>query len=173
MVNAETPNTEGIKKLNELIKDIGTAMLVTADADGTLRSRPMGTQQIESDGDLWFFTGKNTGKTHAIEHDQHVNISYSSPKDNRYVSVSGRAELVEDKKKVEELWNPLLKAWFPEGIDDPSIALIKVKVEQAEFWDIKSSTMIQLAGFVKAIFTGKQIQPDKSQHDKISLNKHH
>lgn len=172
MVSVENPHNEGIKKLNELIKDIETAMLVTADTDGTLRSRPMGTQQIESDGDLWFFTGKNSSKTHAIEHDQHVNISYSSPKDNRYVSVSGRAEIIEDKKKIEELWNPMLKAWFPEGIDDPNITLIKVNVEQAEFWDIKSSTMIQLAGFVKAIFSGKQIQPDKSQHDKINLGKH-
>ena len=172
MVNVEKPHNEDIKKLNELIKDIETAMLVTADTDGTLRSRPMGTQQIESDGDLWFFTGKNSGKTHAIEHDQHVNISYSSPKDNRYVSVSGRAEIIDDKKKIEELWNPMLKAWFPEGIEDPNITLIKVNVEQAEFWDIKSSTMIQLAGFVKAIFSGKQIQPDKSQHDKINLGKH-
>lgn len=169
METAENPNNEGVKKLNELIKDIETAMLVTADADGTLRSRPMGTQQIESDGDLWFFTGKNTGKTHAIEHDQHVNVTYSSPKDNRYVSVSGRAELVADKRKVEELWNPLLKAWFPEGVDDPNIILIRVHVESAEFWDLNSSTMVQLMGFAKSIFTGKQIQPDKSQHDRISL----
>ena len=169
METAENPMNEGIKKLNELIKDIETAMLVTADADGTLRSRPMGTQQIESDGDLWFFTGKNTGKTHAIEHDQHVNVTYASPKDNRYVSVSGRAELVEDKAKVKELWNPILKAWFPEGVDDPDIILIRVHVESAEFWDLKSSTMIQLAGFAKAIFTGKTVQPDKSQHDRISI----
>jgi general stress protein 26 len=169
METAENPNNEGVKKLNELIKSIETAMLVTADTDGTLRSRPMGTQQIESDGDLWFFTGRNTGKTQAIEHDQHVNISYSSPKDNRFVSVSGRAELIEDKKKVEELWNPLLKAWFPEGIEDPNLTLIRVHVESAEYWDFHSSTMVQLMGFAKSIFTGKQIQPDKSQHDKISL----
>jgi general stress protein 26 len=169
METAENPSNEGVKKLNELIKSIETAMLVTADADGTLRSRPMGTQQIESDGDLWFFTGRDTGKAHAIEHDQHVNISYSSPKDNRYVSVSGRAELIENKKKVEELWNPLLKAWFPEGIEDPNLTLIRVHVESAEYWDFNSSTMVQLMGFAKSIFTGKQIQPDKNQHDKISL----
>jgi general stress protein 26 len=169
METAENPSNEGVKKLNELIKSIETAMLVTADADGTLRSRPMGTQQIESDGDLWFFTGRDTGKAHAIEHDQHVNISYSSQKDNRYVSVSGRAELIENKKKVEELWNPLLKAWFPEGIEDPNLTLIRVHVESAEYWDFNSSTMVQLMGFAKSIFTGKQIQPDKNQHDKISL----
>jgi general stress protein 26 len=169
METAENPNTEGIRKLNELIKSIETAMLVTADADGTLRSRPMGTQQIESDGDLWFFTGKDTGKTHAIEHDQHVNISYSSPKDHRFVSVSGRAELVDDKKKIDELWNPLLRAWFPEGVNDPNITLIRVHIESAEYWDLSSSTMVQLVGFAKAIFTGKQIEIGKNQHDKISL----
>ena len=82
-----------IKKLGELIEDIKIAMLTTVEEDGSLRSRPMGTQQVEFDGDLWFFTGQSTAKVDEIQQDQHVNISYANPDDNRYVSVSGRARL--------------------------------------------------------------------------------
>lgn len=158
---------DGIAKLRELIKGIKIAMLTTVEADGTLRSRPMGTQQTEFDGDLWFFTGKNSGKVAEIQHDQHVNVSYAAPDDNRYVSVSGRAELIDDKTKEKELWNPFIKAWFPKGLDDPDLLLLKVRVEAAEYWDAPSSTMVNLVGFAKAVLTGNR--PDIGENEKLSL----
>lgn len=157
---------ESIEKLNELIKDVGIAMLTTMDG-GVLRSRPMQTQKFEFDGDLWFFTGKNTHKADEIELDNRVNVSYAAPDDNTYVSVSGVASIVQDKAKIEELWNPILKAWFPEGLDDPNLRLMKVSVEQAEYWDATSSTIIQIAGFVKALVTGQRA--DGGENKKITL----
>ncbi len=162
---AET--NEGVKKLGELIKDIEFAMLTTAEADGTLRSRPMATQQVEFDGDLYFFTRADTPKVDEIEREHHVNVSYAEPKDQRYVSVSGTARLSRDQAKIEELWSPILKAWFPEGLDDPQLALLKVTVSQAEYWDTPSSKMVQLAGFVKAMVTGESYKP--GEHEKLDL----
>ncbi|WP_231510307.1 pyridoxamine 5'-phosphate oxidase family protein [Fischerella sp. PCC 9605] len=70
-----------------------------------------------------------------INRNHHVNVSYAAPDKQRYVSLCGTAELVRDRQKLEELWQPQLKAWFPKGIDEPDIALLKVSVEKAEYWD--------------------------------------
>lgn len=146
---------ESVEKLRELIDGIDFCMLTTID-EGHLRSRPMSTQEFEFDGDLWFFTSDNTHKLSEIAKDPRVNVAYSQPSKDQYVSVSGRAEMVKDRAKIEELWSPILKAWFPEGLDDPHLCLMKVSVEQAESWDTPSGKIVQLIGFVKALATGQE-----------------
>lgn len=167
MVDNETGRDESVKKLGEMIEDIDFAMLTTAEEDGTLRSRPMSTQQVEFNGDLWFFTRADSPKVEEIEQERHVNVSYAKPEAQRYVSVSGRARLVRDPEKIRELWKPVLRAWFPKGLDDPDLALLKVSVEQAEYWDSPSSTMMHLIGFVKALATGQSYDPGENR--KINL----
>lgn len=147
---------ENLNKLIDMIKDVDIAMMTTKEDDGSLRSRPMRTQKTNPDGTLWFFTGYESAKSHEIkDNDSHINLSYSDPDDELYVSVSGRASLSRDKQKIEELWNPTLKAWFPQGKDDPNIGLIKVTIDKAEYWDAPNSTLIQLYGMAKAAITGE------------------
>ena len=165
----QADHNESIRKLGEMIKGIEFAMLTTAEADGTLRSRPMRTQQADFDGDLWFFTRASAPKVDEVKQDQNVNVSYAAPDDQRYVSISGQAQLVRDRKKIEELWNPPLKAWFPKGLEDPDLALLKVSVEQAEYWDAPSSAMAHLVGLAKATVTGKQYEA--GDHEKLDLHK--
>lgn len=158
---------DAVKKLGELIEDIEFAMLTTVEEDGSLRARPMQTQKAGLDGALWFFTHAGTSKVEEIERERHVGVAYAKPEDNRYVSVSGTARTVRDRAKIEELWNPALKAWFPEGLEDPNIALIRVSVDHAEYWDAPSSTFVQLAGFVKAVATGETYKP--GENEKLNL----
>lgn len=143
-------------------------MLTTSRPDGTLHSRPMATQQSKFAGELWFFTAKDSLKVDETEQRPAVNVSYADASHNRYVSVSGRGMLVKDRKMEEELWNPLYKVWFPKGLDDPQLALLRVDVEEAEYWDAPSSTMVQVVGFVKALLTGKQYAP--GEHATISMS---
>lgn len=150
---------EEIAKLREMIKEIRLAMLTTIEDDGTLRSRPMAAQQTEDDIDLWFFIYGGSPKAQEVRRDDRVNVSFAENDANRWVSVSGRAVIVRDKAKMEELWNPILKAWFPKGLDEPDLALLKVDVEQAEYWDTASSKVVQLVGFVKAVATGQSYEP--------------
>lgn len=159
-------NNESIEKLKEMLEGIDFCMLTTIDG-GQLRSRPMSTQEFEFDGDLWFFTRDNTHKTDEIGKDPRVNVAYSKPDDNRYVSVSGTAEIVKDRAKMEELWSPILKAWFPDGLEDPNICLLKVAVEQAEYWDAPSSSIVQLFGMAKALATGTEMS--YGENKKITL----
>lgn len=150
-------NHEQIEKLRELIKDIDIAMLTTVDADGNLRSRPMGTQKVEFDGDLWFFTSADTAKVDEIEREHQVNVSYAAPSKHRYVSVSGTARLLNDRAKMKELWSPIYKAFFPEGLDDPKLRLLKIQVHKAEYWDSPSGLIPTIIAFAQTL-TGKEAE---------------
>ena len=158
---------ESTQKLAKLIKGIKIAMLTTVDTDQTLRSRPMATQETEFDGTLWFFNSRGSHKCLEIGKDNRVNVSYAEPSDNRYVSVSGTAQIVEDKAKIAELWTPAMKVWFPKGQEDPDVQLLKVSPTQAEYWDTGSSTLVHIAGFVKAMVTGER--PHPGDHAKVDL----
>jgi general stress protein 26 len=166
MASESTP-AEKVGRLVELIRGIETAMLTTVQADGTLRSRPMQHQKVDPDGTLWYFTGAAAAKVDEIRQDGHVNASYADPAHSKYVSITGEATIVRDPAKAKELWNPLLKAWFPKGLGDPDLALLKVRADRAEYWDVTSSTMVQLFGMVKAIVTGKQYDP--GENEKLDL----
>lgn len=154
-IEKNVDHEEQIKKINDLIKGIRIAMLTTEEEDGSLRSRPMATQEEEFDGTLWFFTYADSGKVFEVQHDKHVNLSYADPGANTYVSVSGTARLIRDQQKARELWKPALKAWFPGGSDDPNLALLKVDVDKSEYWDSPSNKIVIALGLVKALATGK------------------
>ncbi len=147
-----------VEQLNELIHDIKFAMLATVHSDGAVHSCPMATQEADVDGHLWFFTATDTDKVDAIRENDNVCVAYAEPDGQRYVSVSGRAQLLNNPEKKKELWNPLYKAWFPRGLEDPKLVLIRVLITGAEYWHAPEGKMVQLLGFAKAAFTGEQYQ---------------
>jgi general stress protein 26 len=145
---------DGADKLYELIRDVRICMMTTTEPDGSLHSRPMWNQEADEAGDLWFFTRLSSPKVTEISKDGQVNLGYANPDKNDYVSISGRAEIVRDRAKIEEKWSPPLKAWFPDGKDDPQIALIRVHPDKGEYWDSPSSTIVHIYGYAKAALTG-------------------
>lgn len=141
---------EQISKLGELIKGVRIAMFTTRRVDGRLVSRPVATQEVEFDGDLWFATGRDTPKVQEMQANPQVNVSYAAADSNVFVSVSGKAQLVFDRAKVHELWSPAMKVYFPEGPDDPNLVLVKVSVETAEYWDGPGTMLGKALYFVVA-----------------------
>jgi len=168
MVATQPTQQDDIKTLADLIKETRIAIFSTVLPDGTIHSRPMGTQAEPFDGTAWFFTDVGSEKTHEIKNDQHVNVSYANPSANTYVCMIGKASVVHDRVKAKQLWTPFMKAWFPKGVEDPSLALIRVDVEQAEYWSGPSSTLVKIAGLAKALITGQRINPGKNE--KIDLD---
>ncbi|KAB2331261.1 pyridoxamine 5'-phosphate oxidase family protein [Bacillus mesophilum] len=154
---------EELETLRELIKDVDTAMLTTVSEDG-LVSRPMKTQEVEFDGDLWFFTKKETDKYEEIMHDQDVNVAYAG---KSYVSVRGRAEIVQDLNKKKELWNKALEKIMQTSYDDPNVVLIKVKAEAAEYWETGNFT--KKVAFLYKRMTG-QSSRSTDVNETIELN---
>lgn len=115
----------------------------------------MGCLQREFDGTLWFLTFRHSGKMKELSKDDRVLISYAKSSDYEYVSIYGRARLVEDRKKIKELWNEGLRVWFPKGPDDPELALITVDVETAKYWTDAASVFTYALAYVKARTTGE------------------
>jgi general stress protein 26 len=158
---------EAVAKLRELVKDVQFAMMTTVTPDGALRSRPMATLQVDDDGQLWFFTADDSGKSTDIAEEHAVNISYAEPKDQRYISVSGNATVERSPEKARELWKPVYKAYFPQGLDDPHLALLRVRVESAEYWDSPTSKAVQLFEMTRAALTGTT--PRLGDHAKLDI----
>ena len=159
---------EGIKKIGEFINEIDFTMMTTIDEDGELHSRPMSTQKTEFDGNVYFFAFDNTDKAKHINNNPNVNLAYSAPDKNTYVSLKGTAQILKDRQKMEELWNPGLTAWFPQGLETPHIALIKVTVKTAEYWDSPTGAIAYVVALVKAAATGKS--QDMGENETVNLN---
>lgn len=168
-MNAQAQKDDSFERLKDRIKDVKVAMLFTEEEDGSYRSRPMYTHQVDDEGFLWFFTWKNSDKVLAIQRNPRINLGYSDPDDDVYATISGDAELSLDKTKMKELWNPMLKAWFPEGLDDPNLALLKITVKKAEYWDAASSKMVRLIGFVKAIVSKEPYKGEGTDNEKLTF----
>lgn len=150
-----TFTTEELHDLRDRIKDVKFGMFTTQDAGSALSSRPLTVQQLDDAGSLWFFVSDQESFTRELLDNPSVNVSFADVDDHLYVSVSGRAELSRDRVKAEELWNPAVKAWFPQGLDDPHLALLRVNIQAAEYWDTANSKMVTLFAMAKAAITGK------------------
>jgi general stress protein 26 len=157
-MTAPQTQIDDLEKLREMIKDIDFCMLTTVDENGDLHSRPMSSNgDIDGNGDLWFFTYSSSHKVAEIGKAPKVNASFSDTDKHRYVSVTGAAQLVRDRAKIEELWRPQFKIWFPKGTDEPDIALLRVSAEKAEYWDSPSSSIARAFYFVSALVTGTEM----------------
>lgn len=166
MADAKTHEAE-LQKLRKIIQEIDLCMLTTIDGEGRLHSRPMSNnQEVEFDGDLWFFTYGSTPEVEEIRREPRVNVSFADTEGQRYVSLSGTAEVVRDREKMRELWRPHLKAWFPQGVEEPDIALLKVTAQHAEYWESPAGPVAHVIGFVNSLATGR---PAAGENEKLDL----
>jgi len=161
-------SNQNVEKLIEMVKDSKVCMLITNEKnDENLSGRPMSISKIDDDGAMWFFTKQSSYKVDEIEESKKVSIAITNESSNNYLMINGVATLVNDKTIMAKLWNPILKAWFPQGLDDPDMTLIKVMPSEVNYWDSSSSTMVVLFNMIKAIVTGKEY--DEGEHGKINL----
>lgn len=157
------------RHFHELLVGFDNAMLVTRSTAGELRARPMAIAQVEADNDLWFVTGMDSGKIDEIAGDAHVCVTFQSG--SQFASLSGRASVVRDAKKIDQLWNEAWKVWFPEGKSDPSLVLLRVEGQEGEYWDrsgVRGLKYLFQAG--KGYLQGTRPEIDQQQqHRKIDL----
>ena len=165
--NQEIPTRdEAIHKIAALVKDIHVAMLTTVGTDGSLHSRPMATQNTPFNGEVVFLTHENSGKVDEIKDDAEVNLCYSDAK-HAFVTLSGRATISNDRALIAALWSPMYKAWFPAGETDPAIRVLRVRVDQAEFWDAPSSALVRQVQVLTRAATGGKTTV--GEHARVNL----
>ncbi|AXC15238.1 general stress protein [Acidisarcina polymorpha] len=158
--------SEALSKINGLIKNIRIAMLTTAAPDGSLHSRPMATQNSEFTGELWFLTRDDSGKVFDIHHDAHVSLTYSDGK-HTYVALTGLGSVSRDQAKINELWNAMYMAWFPQGKEDPEIRVLRVRIDSAEYWDAPSNAVVRNFQILLAAVTAGQSKV--GENESVSL----
>ncbi|MCW3477151.1 pyridoxamine 5'-phosphate oxidase family protein [Limobrevibacterium gyesilva] len=137
----------------KLIGDIGTCMMVTND-DAWMRCRPMAGIARPDENAIWFYTDRGADKDNEVRRDPRVCLAYSDVKAQSFVSVSGRMEIVHDRRMIEELWNPGAQLYYPEGPDDPNILLLRFTPEFGEYWDAPSSKIVLAIKFLQAKISG-------------------
>lgn len=151
-------NTEAIEKLKELVADINICLFCTnLKTDDGSTCRPMTAIKVCEQGNLWFFSEKNSDKNKEIKVNKNAQLFFSSPSKGSYLVVNGDAEIILDKTKIEELWTPVAKIWFKEGKDDPNISIIKVKPTNCYYWDTDGNRMINFLKMVASVATGKNL----------------
>jgi general stress protein 26 len=160
-----TDTASEVTKVADLAKDIRIGMLTTIDDEGHFVSRPMAQQEVEFDGDLWFFAERDSRKVAHILANPHVGVTLTS--NDTWLSLDGEAEVIDDNAKAHELWNTWVQAWLPQGPDDPSTVLIKVTGHSAEYWDTPGGRIASIISFVKAKASGERY--DGGQNEKVEL----
>ena len=160
------------QKFGELIKDIKFVMFTTLDQNRSfINSRPMTILEKEFDGELWFFASHSSDLVRQIENYALVNLTFSNAKDFSFLSARGFAEVIQDKEKQEELWNPFYSSWFSQGLNDPDLCLIKVVVKSVDYWKSPESKLVRLVGFAQAMISGKKHNPALGDHEHLELRK--
>jgi general stress protein 26 len=150
------------------LKSLGIVQLTSSDGRGRLQSRPLAVQQADFDGALWFFVTRSSDLASDVERDPRVNVSCMDISEDFYLSASGTARLVHDKAMARDLWNFMSKAWFPGGIDDPELTLLKVAVDHAEVWSSDSNRMVRFFSIATAALLGSK-PPGADEHAVIRM----
>ena len=145
--------TDDQRKVADLLGGERFAMLTTSDGTGKLHSRPMAMQDVEFDGDLWFFATVGSRKVDHIKADPQVNVTVSS--NDVWVSLTGRATTTKDDEQKRELWNAGVEAWFPNGPEADDVLLIRIEADSAEYWDSPGGRVATVFSLAKAKVTGK------------------
>jgi general stress protein 26 len=145
-----------IRQLRRLLRNMPIGMLTTQTLTGPTHMRPMLVHDVDEAGWLWFVTDRQSRKACELSQNPHATIAFQSSKGDRYVSVQGTAIVVRDDMKLNDLWNPTLRSWFPRGRRDPEIVLLAVRVVRAEYWLVPRTRMARVVNMVKALLTGRR-----------------
>lgn len=163
-------SAEAIKKLKELSEKAKTCMFITRLNDKSpLNSRPIGLQQCDAEGNLWFISNKESRKNMQIENDNKVQLYFMNNSDYEYLSITGQAFIYDDKATIEAKWSEVANAWF-DGKDDPEVSIIRVAPEEVYYWDTKYGKFISMINFLAAIVTGKNTDNSDGIEGKIKIH---
>lgn len=159
---------ENISDLWKKIGNIKIGMFTTMHEEENLHSRPMTALEVDADGYLWFFSSLRSELASDIALQPMANISFAEPKDSFYISLSGHVDFIKDRAQYKKLWSPLAKAWFPRGIDDPDLVLIRFRIKDATYWDTETSRMVQIMEMLTA--AALSTRPDAGKHGTIHFS---
>jgi general stress protein 26 len=163
-------NEEAAKKFKKLVKEINVCMFITNSKDEKDHTRPMATIEVEDNGTLWFFTDIRSIKVEEVSMENSVHLVYAHPGKESYLDIWGKARVITDKEKIKEKWSVMVKAWFPNGVDDPNLALLKVDPQSSYYWDAETGKMVAFLKIATSIVTGTKLADGAQGQLKVAGN---
>ena len=148
-------NQEAIKKIKELTEKAKFCMFCTNLETLPIHTRPMGLQETDDEGNLWFISSDTSNKNFEIKDDKRVQLLFMNNSDSEYISIFGNASIYKDRHTIEEKWSAMANAWF-DGKDDPNVSIIRVEPKDTYYWDTKAGKLVSLISFVAAAVTGNK-----------------
>jgi len=149
---------EAGSRIKEMAETAKTCFLCTeANGGESFGVRPMSVLKVYEDGTLWFLSAKDSSKNREIMANDYVKLYFQGSPHSDFLFLSGSASISDDKDKIRELWTPIAKAWFTEGIDDPRISVIKVVPNKGFYWDNKHGNLVAGAKMIFGALTGQTI----------------
>jgi general stress protein 26 len=148
---------EALKKFKKLVEEIRTCMFITNTTSEHEHTRPMATIEVEDDGTLWFFTDIRSIKVEEVNMDQTVHLTYAHPGKESYLDVWSSGRVITDKQQLKDKWSPIVKAWFPDGVEDPNLALLKLQPTECYYWDSEAGKMVQFFKMAASIVSGQRL----------------
>lgn len=162
--------TAELTQLGERLEGMRSTMLTMQDAQGHLSSQPMTVLEMDSEGDLWMLiskSGQTARQAPALEGLSTVCLAFSDESSSTYVSVTANASVQNDRQRKEDLWSPMARPWFPEGVDDPDLAVLRLQPVKAEIWDGSDSSVVRFVAMASSVVMGKPV--GAGDHKKLSL----
>lgn len=153
--NYETlSGTDAVEKLKEIVQHQSICMFHTGLGADHCETRPMAVQDVNALGHLWLFSARGSKKNADIANDPRMMLTIAEPSRSQFLVVHGEAVIVDDRDKKKELWNNLAKAWFPKGVEDPELTLLKVQPTTCYYWDTLDGRLVSLLKIATAAVTG-------------------
>ena len=148
---------EALDKFKKLVEEINICMFITNTAGENEHTRPMATIEVEENGTLWFFTDVRSIKVEEVNKQKEVHLVYAHPGKESYLDVWGSAAIVTDRQQVVDKWSPIVKAWFPDGVADPNLGLLKVQPTEVYYWESETGKMVQFLKMAASVVVGERL----------------
>jgi general stress protein 26 len=145
---------EALKKFKKLVEEIGVCMFITNNQSEHEHTRPMSAVDVEDSGTLWFYTDIRSIKVEEVATDKTVHLTFAHPGKESYLDVRGTSSIVTDRELIKQKWSPVVKAYFPNGADDPNVALLKVQPNEVYYWEAETGKMVQFLKMAVSAVTG-------------------
>jgi general stress protein 26 len=159
---------KAVERVRAIVKTAETCFFQTAVAvEGSMGARPMNVREVDDSGALWFLSASDSHINQEIARDPAVTLTFQGSPHSDFLVLKGQAELSTDKDRIKELWEPILKTWFTEGVDDPRITIIRVDPDEGYYWDTKHGNMVAGIKMLIGAATGKTL--DDSIEGKLDL----
>ena len=146
---------QAIDQIKKICDDTRTTMFCTNLGARPFSSTPMAPQQVEDDGSIWFFSGKDSDRNADLKREPEAQLIWCSDDNQEYLSLYGEAHVLYDLQKAEELWDPMVKVWFQEGPTDPNLSLIHFKPTEGYYWDTQHGKLVSFAKMAASVVVGK------------------